>query len=117
METSGVAATTMPAAEPPLPPRPPGPTDVFAAPLPPFRAIIVSMELNETEAEGAALTNIPRATPPSRPLDPEVGAPQPAWAATPLIALLMMFAVAVYQWDIPAANVERTLRSAPEGAV
>src|SRR5438132_13090704 len=108
METSGVAATTMPAAEPPLPPRPPGPTDVFAAPLPPFPAIIVSMELNETEAEGAALTNIPRATPPSRPFDPEVGPPEPDWARTPLIALFMMYAVDPYQTEHPADNVELT---------
>src|SRR5438034_835341 len=96
------------AAEPPLPPRPPGPTDVFAAPLPPFPAMIVSMELNETEAAGAALTKTPRATPPSRPFDPEVGPPEPARARTPLIVLLMMFAVAPYQTEIPAANVELT---------
>src|SRR5437660_5120818 len=111
------AATTMPAAEPPLPPRPPGPTDLFAAPLPPFPAIIVSMELNETEAEGSPLTNIPRATPPSRPFDPEVGPPEPAWARTPLIALFMMFAVAPYQTDIPAANVELTFVIVFEGTV
>src|SRR5947199_9360521 len=98
----------MPAAEPPLPPRPPGPTDVFAAPLPPFPAMIVSMELNETEAAGAALTKTPRATPPSRPFDPEVGPPEPARARTPLIVLLIMFAVAPYQTDVPAAHVERT---------
>src|SRR5947208_10617876 len=98
----------MPAAEPPLPPRPPGPTDVFAAPLPPFPAMIVSMELNETEAAGAALTKTPRATPPSRPFDPEVGPPEPARARTPLIVLLIMFAVAPYQTEIPAANVERS---------
>src|SRR2546430_17404560 len=108
MEASGVAATTSPPAEPPLRPRPPAPTDVFAAPLPPFPAMIVSMELKRTEAEGAALTNAPRATPPSRPFDPEVGPPEPAWARTPLIMLLMMLAVAPYQTEIPAANVELT---------
>src|SRR3989440_219279 len=95
-------------ASPPRPPGPPGPTVVSAAPLPPFPAMIVSMELNETEAEGAALTNTPRATPPSRPFDPEVGPPEPAKARTPLIALFKMFAVAPYQTEIPAANVELT---------
>ena len=62
----------------------------------------------KTEAEGAALTNTPRATPPSRPFDPEVGPPEPAKARTPLIALFKMFAVAPYQTEIPAANVELT---------
>src|SRR5437899_10814455 len=99
----------MPAAEPPLPPRPPGPTDVFAAPLPPFPAILVSMELNETEAEGAALTNTPRASPPSRPFDPEVGPPEPARARTPLIMLLMMFAGDPCQTEMPAADAGRPL--------
>src|SRR5438034_82222 len=106
----------MPAAEPPLPPRPPGPTDVFAAPLPPFPAMIVSMELNETEAAGAALTKTPRATPPSRPFDPEVGPPEPARARTPLIVLLIMFAVAPYQTELPAANVELALNCTPPQA-